>query len=292
MCSFDICSLFTCVPILEIINICANMLYQSYLTPSNIPELVFVELMKFATTSVEFSFNNIMYRQVDSISMGSALDPTIVGIFVGFNEVDLFSKYKADNTFCVFGSGTEGGKFFPHLNSMHPALRFALEKKNKSTLIFLVVLVCKETSAFLTTVYRKPTFTGLYIHWDSFCPKKWKINLIKTLTHQALMICSESKLDNEVKFITGILCNNGFPKDIVWSVIRDKISHFSKIKPDSVQRCPVYLRLPWLGDTSDKFANQISACVRKCYFFSNLYAVFCMWTVLRSGQKDVFPPPT
>ena len=81
------------------------------------------------------------------------------------------------------------------------------------------------------------------------------------------MICSESKLDDEVKFITQTLCNNGFPEAIVWSVIRDKISDFSKIKPDSVLRCPVYLRLPWL---SDKFTNQISACIRKCYFSSNL----------------------
>ena len=58
MCSFDNFSLFTCFPILEIINISANMLYRSYLT--DIPEAVFVELIKFATTSVEFSFNNIM----------------------------------------------------------------------------------------------------------------------------------------------------------------------------------------------------------------------------------------
>ena len=32
MCSFDICSLFTGVPIFETINICADMLYRSYLT--------------------------------------------------------------------------------------------------------------------------------------------------------------------------------------------------------------------------------------------------------------------
>ena len=127
-----------------------------------------------------------MYRQVDGISMGSALGPTMADIFVGFHEVDLFSKYKAsevyfryvDDTFCVFGSETEAGEFFSHLNSMHPALRFTLEKENNSTLPFLNVLVYKETSAFLMTVYRKPTFTGLYIHWDSFCPKKQKINLI------------------------------------------------------------------------------------------------------------------
>ena len=72
------------------------------------------------------------------------------------------------------------------------------------------------------------------------------------------MIFSESKLDDEVEFITETLCNNGFPEDIVRSVIRDKISDFSKIKPDSVQRCPAYLRLFWL-DVSDRFGNQISA---------------------------------
>ena len=99
MCSFDMCSLFTCVPILETFDICADMLYRSYLIPSDIPELVFVELMKFETISVEFSFDNFMYRQVDGISMGSTLGPTMAGIFVGFYEVDSFSKYKAPEVY-------------------------------------------------------------------------------------------------------------------------------------------------------------------------------------------------
>ena len=124
--------------------------------------------------------------------MGSALGSTMAGIFVGFHEVYLFSEYKApdlyfhyvDATFCVFGSESDVGKFFSYLNAMHLAVRFTLEKENNSILPFLDVLVCKETSTFLTTVYRKPTFTGLYIHWGSFYPKKQKINLIKTLTHR------------------------------------------------------------------------------------------------------------
>ena len=132
-------------------------------------------------------------------------------------------------------------------------LHFTLEKENNSTFPFLDVLMCKETSVFLMTVYHKPAFTGLYIRWDSFCPKEPKVNLIKTRTHRALMISSESKLDDEVGFITGTLYNNGF--DIVRSVIRDKISDFSKIKPDSIQKCTIYLRLPWLGDISDRFSN-------------------------------------
>ena len=64
-----------------------------------------------------------------------------------------------------------------------------------------------------------------------------------------------------------------------------------KIKPYSDQKCPVYLRLLWLSDISDKFANYISDSLRKCYFSSNLRVVFRTWTFLRSGQKDVLPPP-
>ena len=117
-------------------------------------------------------------------------------MIVGFDDVDLFSKYKApevnfrdvDDTFCLFGSETEDGEFFSHLNNMRTAF---LLRRRIILLLFLDVLMCKETSVFLTTVYRKPNFTGLYIQWDSFCPQKRKINLIKTLTHRALMMCSE-----------------------------------------------------------------------------------------------------
>ena len=101
------------------------------------------------------------------------------GIFAGFREDDLFSKYKApevyfryvDDTFCVFWSETEASEFFSYLNNMHPALRLTLEKENNFILPFLDVLVFTETSVFLTTLYRKATFTGLYIRLDSFVPK-------------------------------------------------------------------------------------------------------------------------
>ena len=88
------------------------------------------------------------------------------------------------DTLCVFGSEIEINEFFSHLCNMHPALRFTLakEKEKNSTLPFLDVLVCKETTAFLMNVYHKPTFIGLYIRWESFCPKKRKTNLIKTST--------------------------------------------------------------------------------------------------------------
>ena len=104
----------------------------------------------------------------------------------------------------------------------------SLYHQANSWLPFLDVSVYKEASCSLRSIYRKPTFTGLYIRLDSFCPKKRKFNLIKTLIHRALMICSESKLDSEVSFITEALWNIGFPEDIDRAINRDKISHFHK----------------------------------------------------------------
>ena len=92
MCSFDISSLFTNVLLEETINICEDALYcdDSNAQPL-ISKAVFIELMKSVTFGVEFSFNDIMYKQTDGVAMGSPLGPALANIFVGFYEEKLFS---------------------------------------------------------------------------------------------------------------------------------------------------------------------------------------------------------
>ena len=58
LCSYDICSLFTNVPLAEIIEICADGLYNGEFTSPSFPRAIFVELMQTANYFVEFSFNN------------------------------------------------------------------------------------------------------------------------------------------------------------------------------------------------------------------------------------------
>ena len=97
---------------------------------------------------------------------------------------------------------------------------------------------------FETSVYRKPTFSGQYIRWESFSPRKRKTNPIATLVHRALVICTKNKLKQEIDFIKKILLDNGYPEDIVLKHTSKKIAQSSTAKPFGPKKCPVYLRAP------------------------------------------------
>ena len=158
--------------------------------------------MQTATSSVGFSFNNNMYRQTDGVVMGSPFGPAMANIFASYKETKIFLNVKksfiyyryVDDTFAVFENEDGCEKFLSSLNSLHSSLRFTFKKELNSSLPFLDVLVEKHKTGFITSVYKKPTFTGQYIHWDSFSPMKQKINLVATLVHRALSVYSSSKL--------------------------------------------------------------------------------------------------
>ena len=104
--------------------------------------------------------------------MGSPLGPILANIFVGFQERLLFEKFLkpfiylryVDDTFVSFRSRNDAMLFFDKLNELHSSLSLTMEEENNNKLPFLDVLV--ERCDFLTFVYRKHTFTGLYLSLD------------------------------------------------------------------------------------------------------------------------------
>ena len=87
LCSFDISSLFTNVPLAETIQICTDTLYEDdRIVSPTLPKDIFVQLMTSATSCVEFTFKNITFRQIDGVAMGSPLGSALANIFVGYYE--------------------------------------------------------------------------------------------------------------------------------------------------------------------------------------------------------------
>ena len=81
MCSFDVCSLFTNVPLDETIQICLDTLYALPDSPA-IPRPVLKKLLDFATKKSHFIFDGQYYDQFDGVAMGSPLGPVLANIFM------------------------------------------------------------------------------------------------------------------------------------------------------------------------------------------------------------------
>ena len=75
MVSCDIKSLFTNIPLTEVIEICLPEVYHSDLRHLEIPEFICKEMLHMAVLNVEFSFNNEVYNQIDGVTMGTPLRP-------------------------------------------------------------------------------------------------------------------------------------------------------------------------------------------------------------------------
>ena len=195
---------------------------------------------------------NKLNKQLDGVALDSPLGPALANIFLGFHESRIFNNTAkpgvsfrfVDDTFAIFGSGLGCDHFQEKLNLLHPALRFTVEKEQSNSLNFLGVLVEKEGTGFLTSIFRKPRFVGQYICWNSFSPETRKISLIKTSAYRALMIYSKTKLGSELNKIKQLLIKNGYPTDVLLSCINQKLASFAAERTFGPEKCPVYLKLP------------------------------------------------
>ena len=83
--SLDVDSLFTNMPLEETINICTNLLYNNEVEGINKSE--FKNLLWLATQESYFIFNDVLYKQKNSVAMGSPLGPTMANVFLSFYEI-------------------------------------------------------------------------------------------------------------------------------------------------------------------------------------------------------------
>ena len=143
-----------------------------------------------------------------------------------------------DDSFVTFGSELDCDHFQEKLN-----LLFTLEEKNHS-LNFLDVLVEKEGTRILTSIYWITTFTGQYICSNYFSQKTRKISFIKTSVHRAIMICSRTKLGSEINNIKQLFIENGYPADVLFSCINQKLANFATETTFGTEKSPVYLNCP------------------------------------------------
>jgi len=142
-----------------------------------------------------------------------------------------------------------------------------MELEENQEIPFLDVLIKRHQNAVSTTVHRKKTFTGLYTKWDSFTPRKNKINL--TLTYRCFHICATfSSLQAALSDLEKTLLLNGYSKGIIALNMNDVLNkHRNRPSETTVPKRDLILVLLYLGFPSEIFKQRLKSCVNKFFGF-------------------------
>lgn len=114
----------------------------------------------------------------------------------------------------VFDNPNKVDEFKTRLNKMHGNLEFTHEiGPNSIAFLDTEISLPGEQGPANSTVYRKPTNTGVLLNFSALCPSKWKIGMMTCFISRAYTVCSTWDLFyQEIDKLRTIFRNNGYPK--------------------------------------------------------------------------------
>ena len=101
------------------------------------------------------------------------------------------------------------------------------------------------------------------------------------------MICTKRRLSAQIKPMKKILLHHGYTKNIVNAQIAKKIAQFSTLKRLGPEKCPVYLRVPWIGKPFTNLVKEVKTAMESCYGSVSTRLAFTSKRMLPVARKDV-----
>ena len=143
--------------------------------------------------------------------------------------------------------------------------------------MFLDAEVSRQQGKVVTSVYRKPTFSGVYTHFDSFLPEVYKIGMIYILAYRCFKICSDwAKFYEEFNFLKQVFLKNGYPlsfTDKYFKMVINKLV-IKRLLVTQVEKKTLILLLPYLGDISLQTRTKLRKSFKSIFNCCKLQIVF------------------
>ncbi|CAH8561201.1 unnamed protein product [Schistosoma rodhaini] len=271
MYSFDVNSLFTNVPLKKTNDILCDYIFSNNLNLP-IPLKILKELLLLCTDKVQFNFEGEYFRQIDGVAMGSPLGPLLADVFMAHVEnlsedlienMSLYKRYVDD--ILVIGERMEDiNCLLNKFNTIQNHISLSCEEEKNDQLPFLDVLLSRrEDGSIKRSIFRKPTWTGQYLSYYSYCPVQYKRGLVKCLFNRLRRICTNDAIDDDVKLLTMTLIGNGYPPKFI---NRWKVMGTARPAVALVEKKPVYITLPFRGDSNSLLLKQrLKSVINKTY---------------------------
>ena len=302
MASLDVESLFTNIPLEETINISCDSLFSNEAKTNNFNRNDFGKLFRMTLQNNFFDFDGKIYKQTDAVSMGSPLGPSLANAFLCFHEQiwlnacpedfkPVYYRRYVNDIFALFRSPDHLEKFTDYLNSKHKNIKFTYEKESNNSLPFLDILISRSENGFKTSVYHKPTFSGVYSNFNSFIYDEYKIGLVFTMLFRTFSIVADfSRFHTEVIHLKEILRKIAFPIKLVDNCIKNFLNKKFLNTPVTltVKKKELFIVLPYLGSLSHALRTRLQNSINKNLPFCKIKSTTRLSNFFRFKDKVPF----
>ena len=177
MVSFDVISLYTNVPIIDILNIIKVYVSNDdqFTRKMALSQDKFLDLVNLVLTTAWYTFNSQFYQQTDDVGIGGPASSTTAEIYMHAHERSAIStalhpprvwEQLVDDVYSILKC-THLESFFDHINNLHQNIKFTTEEESNKELAFLDTLLKRNNGKIFVLVYRKPTHADQYLHYSS-----------------------------------------------------------------------------------------------------------------------------
>ena len=139
------------------------------------------------------------------------------------------------------------------------------------------ISISTSENGFKTSVYHKPTVSGVYSNFNSFIYNQYKIGLIFTSLFRTFSIVSDfSRFHTEVSHLMEILRKNAFSIKLVENCIKTFLNKTFLNTPValSVQKKALFITLPYLVNLSLAIRTHLQNRINKNLPFCKIKVIF------------------
>jgi len=178
-------------------------------------------------------------------------------------------------------------------NLFHERLNFTMEVSECDRINFLDVTLIIENGIIKFDLYKKPTNSGRYLNFLSNHPREHKKGVISGLFDRILLLSHPSFHTKNIKDAIIILLQNGYPLQMIFSTINNRIRKFIIIginerdKNVASDNTPTrkFFTVPYLKGISEYFINII-----KKYYFNLAYTLKnSLQKYIKTGKDKLNP---
>lgn len=283
--SLDVVSMFDSIPINLALDCIEEKINQNHnLTKITKNELIIATRTVF--NGIVFSFNKKFYKQVSGCPMGSPLSPVISDLvlqdvenralkILDFKPI-LYKRYVDDILTIIPTNKID--VFVKVFNSIEDSIQFTHECEKNNVINYLDLQIIKTSDGSLhVNWYKKPSWSGRYLNFNSHNSFGHKIGLIKGLVDRCIKLSDIEFRKENLNLLKITLTQNNYPLELINDTVAERIHEIYNTSiqinkknrwRDTQKKFQLNVTIPYIQGLSERLKNSFKKYNINVYFKS------------------------